>query len=214
VNRFLATTLISCGLFALMLFTGFHAKFAGLVAAKQDAVVVAYIQHAFGAGAFAFVSVALIAAGMSTLDGILVALSATVVNDLYLPLRGEKAGSGLALSRVVLVCVGLFSLALAWNPPRLVGLFAQQGVYGMAAASFVPVLFGVLYRERMPAALAAAAAVFGLAAHLVMNLGLGIANPAVSATWAILASAGLARLMLPAAAASPGVEAGREAYSS
>lgn len=210
VNRFLATTLIACGLFSLMLFTGFHAKFAELAVSRQDAVVVTYIQEVFGAGAFAFVSVALIAAGMSTLDGILVALSATVVNDLYLPLRGENAGSGLTLSRVVLVCVGLFSLALAWNPPKLVGLFAQQGVYGMAAASFVPVLFGVLYRERMPAALAAAAAVFGLAAHLAMNLGFGVANPAVSATWAILGSAGLARLMLPAAAVGPSVEVGTD----
>ncbi len=196
VNKFLITTLTAGGLFSLMLFTGFHAKMAGLVIPRQDAVVVAYIQHAFGTGAFTFVCVALLAAGMSTLDGILVALSTTVVNDFYLPLRGEKAGSGLLLSRVVLVAIGLISLALAWDPPKLVGLFAQQGVYGMAAASFVPILFGVLYRERMPASLAGAAAVFGLAAHLAMNLGFGVKNPAVSAAWAIIVSAVLARGML------------------
>lgn len=195
VNKFLATTLIAAGLFSLMLFTGFHAKMAGITIARQDLVVVSYIQHAFGATGFSLVSVALLAAGMSTLDGILVALSTMVVNDLYLPLRGNKR-SGLALSRGVLVAIGLVSLALAWNPPKLVGLFAQQGVYGMAAASFVPILFGVLYRDRMPASLAGGSAVLGLAAHLIMNLGLGVKNPAVSAAWAILMSAVGARLML------------------
>ena len=92
------------------------------------------------------VSIGLLAAGLSTLDGILVALSSMVVNDIYNPWLSQKVKvNPLHLSRVVLVLIGLFSLFLAWNPPALVGLFAQKGVYGLAAASLVPIAFGVFF---------------------------------------------------------------------
>ncbi len=68
-----------------------------------------------------FIFITLLAAGMSTLDGILVALSAMVVNDIVQPLAGEKH-NGLALSRWVLVAVGVIGVVLAWNPPPLIGL--------------------------------------------------------------------------------------------
>ena len=61
-------------------------------------------------------------------------------------------------------------------------------VYGLAAASLVPVLFGVLVRRYIPLWVVAGAAAIGLALHLVCNLELGVANPAVSATYGIFAS--------------------------
>lgn len=46
-------------------------------------------------------------------------------------------------------------------------------VYGLAAASLVPVLFGVLVRRYIPLWVVAGAAAIGLALHLVCNLELG-----------------------------------------
>ena len=132
-----------------------------------------------------------------TLDGILVSLSAMVVNDIVRPLFGERY-DGLVLSRWVLVGVGIVGVALAWNPPPLIGLFAQKGVYGLAAASLVPVLFGVLVRRHIPLWVVAGSAGIGLSLHLLLNLLLGVENPAVSATYAIMAALafGLAGLWL------------------
>lgn len=191
VKKFIVTTFVVGVLFSLMLFVGFYAKLSGLEIVRQDAVVASYIVNEFSTGAFGpyiltFISLALLAAGMSTLDGILVAISAMVVNDLYMPLKGSKSskeGSGLNLSRVVLVLVGLFSFALAWNPPKLVGLFAQKGVYGLAAASVVPIVFGVLIKKQIPAWIMGGAATIGLVGHLVLNLFVdGYANPSVSSS--------------------------------
>jgi sodium/pantothenate symporter len=141
-------------LFTLMLMIGFYARLAGLEVDAQDTVVREYLLHEFGSSAWGeyvlvFIFITLLAAGMSTLDGILVALSAMVVNDIVRPLAGETqrrpgpvalgAGGG-----------GRDRCALAWNPPPLIGLFAQKGVYGLAAASLVPVLFGVLVRRHIP----------------------------------------------------------------
>ena len=74
------------------------------------------------------------------------------------------------------------------EPPQLVGLFAQKGVYGLAAASLVPILFGVILRGAIPVSVVAPAAIIGLSTHLICNLGLGIANPAISATYGIFAA--------------------------
>lgn len=197
VNKFIGTTVVVGLCFALILFIGFFAKLSGLQVARQDAVVVQYIAAEFGKAGWGmyfltFVSISLLAAGMSTLDGILVSLSAMVVNDIYAPLSKGKMDpkKGLWLSRIVLVLVGLFSYALAWNPPKLVGLFAQKGVYGLAAASLVPILFGVLYKRGLPLWVVSTAAMIGLFGHLIMNLFLGVANPAVSSSYAILMSLG------------------------
>ena len=102
------------------------------------------------------------------------------------------------LSRWVLVGVGVVGVVLAWNPPTLIGLFAQKGVYGLAAASLVPVLFGVLVRRHIPLWVVAGSAAIGLALHLWFNLFGGVENPAVSATYGIMVSLafGLAGLLL------------------
>lgn len=191
IGKFIGTTVIVGTFFALILMVGFFARLQGMDIPAQDMVVREYLLQSFNNGfadqlILTFIFLTLLAAGMSTLDGILVSLSAMVVNDIVTPLFGDK-NHGLAWSRWVLIGVGLIGLALAWSPPALIGLFAQKGVYGLAAASLVPILFGVLVRQ-MQVGVAALSAVSGLVLHFYLNLFAGIANPAVSATWAILFS--------------------------
>lgn len=192
IGKFIATTAVVGTGFTLMLMIGFYARLAGLDVPEQDAVVREFLLYEFsnnviGEYVLTFVFITLLAAGMSTLDGILVSLSAMVVNDIVEPLFGDRF-NGLVLSRWVLVGVGLVALLIAWDPPRLIGLFAQKGVYGLAAASLVPILFGVLYKDKIPLWIIGGAAAIGLALHLVLNLFFGVINPAVSASYAMIAA--------------------------
>jgi SSS family solute:Na+ symporter/sodium/pantothenate symporter len=192
IGKFIGTTVVVGTLFTLMLMIGFYARLAGLEIDSQDTVVREYLLHEFGSSPWGeymlvFIFITLLAAGMSTLDGILVALSAMVVNDIVKPFAGARS-DGLLLSRWVLVAVGVIGVLLAWNPPPLIGLFAQKGVYGLAAASLVPVLFGVLLRRHIPLWVVMGAAAIGLGLHLFFNLVMGVANPAISATYGIFAS--------------------------
>lgn len=231
LGRFLFTTLALAAVFSLVLFVGFYARLKGLEIPEQDQVVARYISAEFsGSGAgkmvLAFISVALLAAGMSTLDGILVALSSMVVNDLFLPFRSAaplagpsvsrsaspsaSPSQGLLLSRLVLMAIGLVSLALAWEPPRLVGLFAQKGVYGLAVACVVPVTLGVLLPRRPAPWLMGGSAAIALGGHFLLQRYTGMQNPSVSASYAMLASFAFALLtwfFLPAARA-PGEDRG------
>lgn len=197
INRFIVTAVVLGCIFSLCLFTGLYARLDGMMYApdQQDRVVTDYVSLAFGGGVSgemvsAITLVTMLAAGMSTLDGILVALSAMVTHDLVLRGRHRNADAkaGLFASRVALVVVGLVAFALSWRPPDLVGLFAQRGVYALAAASFVPIVFGVTVRGRIPAWIIAVASSTALATHLGLLLWGGVSNPAVSSCAAIFAS--------------------------
>ncbi len=197
MRTFLLTT-VGVGLvFSLCLFVGFYARLDGLALPleSQDHVVTTYVAQAFGTGGLAdgitsAVLVALLAAGMSTLDGILVAVSAMVTHDLYL--RGSQdsksSDRALQISRVAVVVIGLIAFALAIDPPPLIGIFAQKGVYGLAAASFVPIVFGVLNPDPLPPAPIGIAAGSALLVHFSLHLSGAIPNPAVSACYAIFVS--------------------------
>lgn len=198
VNKFVWTTVIVGTAYTLILFVGFYAKLSGIQVPRQDMVVPVYLATEFATGTFgpyiaAFITVTLLAAGLSTLDGILVSLSAMTVNDIYHPFA--KPGSpqeyerrGLMLSRLVLIVLGLIALAIAWNPPQLVGIFTQQGVYALAAASMAPILFGILGPKSVPAWVAFGSALIGFFGHLYLNLIAGVYNPAVSSCSAMIAS--------------------------
>lgn len=198
ITKFILTATLVGVAFSQMLLIGFYARIAGVQGA-QDTVLVNYLLLEFGSSelgqyTLAFIFVTLLAAGMSTLDGILVSISAMVVNDIYKPIA-DKIGkplstqSGLLVSRWVLIFVGCFAGALAWNPPQLVGLFAQKGVYALAAASVIPIVFGVFVKTKLSNSLLMLCALIGGVGHLVLNLFLGVENPAVSATYAIFVSA-------------------------
>jgi SSS family solute:Na+ symporter/sodium/pantothenate symporter len=192
INKFIGTTVIVGTLFTLILMVGFYARLAGLEIPAQDTVVREYLLFEYsgsliGELTLTFIFITLLAAGMSTLDGILVSLSAMVVNDIVTPLTNHN-GKGLAWSRWVLIAVGVIGLVLAWNPPPLIGLFAQKGVYGLAATSMVPMLFGVLFRGYLPLWIIVSASLIGLFGHFYFNLFYGVLNPAVSASYAIVIS--------------------------
>ncbi|MEM6994369.1 MAG: sodium:solute symporter family protein [Myxococcota bacterium] len=204
--RVFLLTAVGTGLaFSLILFVGLYARLGGLEVPieSQDHVVTTYVATVFGESTggdilTSAVLVALLAAGMSTLDGILVAVSAMVTHDLVLRGRRDPGSSARALkiSRIVVVSIGLVAFAVAVDPPPLVGLFAQKGVYGLAAASFVPIVFGVLIRGAIPVVPIATASAVALAVHFSLHLSGFAPNPAVSACYGILASAMVALLAL------------------
>lgn len=167
--------------YALMLSAGAYARVVLPPGIPQDRVVAEYVQVAF---AWPFVgsaiSVAILAASMSTLDGLLVAIAASIGNDVV-PGRGS-----VWLNRLVLAALAIATLAIAWSPPRLVLLLGQIGVYGLAAASVGPLVAGLGTRRPLHSAPAWAAALVPLAIHFSLALPLFrdqpfVDNPGVSA---------------------------------
>lgn len=249
VAKYLAVCVVTSLAFTGLLLVGIYAHLMGIPAERfldpttglfrQDLVMTVYVLEAFSPSMVAVITVALLAAGMSTLDGILVALSSIAANDLFLPLtqnnvlRDKSPEDRLRIahraSQIILVAMGVLTFLLALDPPQLLGIFGQVGVYGIVAASCVPILFGIAF-PRVGKRTMFAAAVVGLVVHLALygagswasssgtslnelvgDWGifamffdssmpqLGLLNPGVTATYGLLSSALTA---VPAAIAS------------
>jgi sodium/pantothenate symporter len=225
--------------FTALLLVGFYARMMEIPVEKfmdpatgifrQDLVMTVYVAETFSPVMVAVVSVALMAAGMSTLDGILIALSSIAANDLFLGLTknnllkdktpSEQHRVAHRVGQLILIAMGFVTFLIALKPPQLLGIFGQVGVYGIVAASCVPILFGIVF-PRVGGRGMFISAVVGLGVHLGLYtwasmartraislnevvegwgplvvlfdtkmIQLGFLNPGVTATYGIIASA-------------------------
>ena len=101
----------------------------------------------------------IVAAGMSTIDGILVTTTGAVTRDIYQKIVNKKATdeSIMKLSKVVTVLIGLVVILFGVFQPGSIfeiNLFAFSGM----AVFVVPILFGMYWKESTaPGAIAAVA---------------------------------------------------------
>ncbi len=201
VNTYLVTAMVAGTVFTTVLLVGLYARLSLGGDLPPDRVVATYIASSFAPGLRAFIMLGVLAAGFSTLEGVILALSTIFGNDFYGTIARARGtaperlkGQLLRVGRIFLVALAPITLVLAYRqitaPSLSVAIFAQNGVYGLFAATFAPVLFGI-FSKRASAPLAFAAAVTALVVHFGMYYG-GIThyhnNPAVPATFALVAS--------------------------
>ncbi len=187
VWKYLGVCIVVSIVFTSLLLVGLYAHLEGMPREmfvdpatgnfRQDMVMAVYITETFGPVLVSVIMVALMAAGMSTLDGILIALSSIAANDLFLNLtrdnvladktEDERARIAHRAGQVILVGLGVATFFIALHPPELLGIFGQLGVYGIVAASLAPILMGILFegidrRAVMAASVVALVVHFGL----------------------------------------------------
>ena len=205
----IAVGITTFAVFCLVLFVGAYARLSLGEGVPQDKVVAAYLAGAFPWPAVgAMVSVAILAASMSTMDGLLVAISASVGNDL-MPGKGS-----VATNRLVLAGLALVTIAVSLSPPKLVLILGQQGVYGLVVASAGPLVAGLFRTGRLAGGTALASAGLALATHFGLALwglgALGLApNPGVAGVCALLIGVPVA-LFGPAHAGAAAGQPGEE----
>ena len=202
VNRYLLTAVLVATLFFAVLVAGLFARLslAGETL-PPDRVMAVYIVDSFAPPMRALVGLGILAAGFSTLEGILVALSSIFANDFLRTVFPGLARDPERWRRVSLRAAQGFLIVLApvtlllshrqiLHPSLSVAIFAQNGIYGLFSATFVPVLFGIFSRTAargwiFASSLTALAVHFGM---YYLKLGAYHNNPAVPATTALAAS--------------------------
>jgi len=190
VRKALWVGMLAFALYCTVLLAGAYARLVLGPGVPQDQVMAQYLAAAFPWEPIgAVVSVAILAAAMSTLDGLLVAISASVGNDLF---EGENS---LVASRMTLVGLGVATLALALSPPKLVLLFGQIGVYGLVVASAGPIVAGLFRSGKLDPRIAGTSAAVALAVHL--GLCFWLPNPGVAGAVGLLVGVPVALVRLP-----------------
>lgn len=228
VNRYLLTAIAVGTVFMVVMLVGLYARFALPPLARIDLVVPTYINTQFSPIVSVIISIGVLCAGISTLEGLLLALSAILAADLFLPVlrrrrpelsveaQGRRA---LGLARISLVGLGVACFVLGLYQMRhptggSVAIFAQYGIYCLFSASFAPMLFGMFGGKLVTARLAAVSAVTALVVYVGMSAGQVTSmhnNPAVLSAFSIIGSVavmllGLARGRLRLRAARRRVE--------
>lgn len=204
VNTYLAVGIVVELLFFLVVFTGLYARieFPDLmvngIKLGVDGVLSAYVVQEFTVVVGVIVVMGLISAGLSTLEGLIQSLSATITQDVIRPIFGEPKMNPVIVNRLTIVGLAVVSFAFSFNqlvaPDLSVGIFAQNGVYAYFSAAFVPVLFGI-YIKRIPVWIPFTSSVFAIATHFTMYYGRltsylqePVRNPAIASAAAIVGS--------------------------
>lgn len=232
VKKFLITAVVVELIFFFVVFTGLYARilFPELsvdgVALKNDAIIPSYVVTVFGGGVLStgvglLVILGLIAAGMSTLEGLIQSVSTSITSDIVKPVFGKylkTEASLIKVNKLAIVALAIAAFAISWvqiASPRLsVAILAQNGVYAYFSAAFIPVIFGIFLKNVKPyipftasvVAIVVHFSVFYLMPWLVDDAGFGfgaftpyvsgaIRNPAIASSSAIVISSVVALLM-------------------
>jgi sodium/pantothenate symporter len=202
VRVYLTTAFVVSSLFFLVLATGLFARLAmpGELL-RPDTVIATYMVQTFSPFLRAVVVLGILSAGFSTMEGILVALSSIFSNDFlrhvlprHITATDAWKPRSLMIARVFLVALAPVTFFLSYDqilhPSLSVAMLAQNGVYGLFSATFVPVLFGI-FAARPSKTWAMIAAVAAVVVHFGMyyfEITMYHNNPAVPAACAIITS--------------------------
>lgn len=203
VRTFLGVAVVAGMVFLGVLLVGLYARTAVPLDTRIDLVVPTWIGATFSAPMQVLISIGMLCAGMSTLEGILLALSGIFALDVHPLLRRDAPpAEALRFGKAGLVLVGLVTVALAARQIAdpvggSVAIFAQYGVYLLFTASFLPLACGMFLPSmgRGAVTTASLAAIAGYLGASVFELTMLSNNPAFLATvgiacgWTVVAVA-------------------------
>jgi sodium/pantothenate symporter len=109
-----------------------------------------------------------VAAGMSTFAGVLIIISSSMVNDVWVHGLGRTLtpAAELRANRAMSLAVGVVSLLIALKPPALVLVLTAFSWAVIASTNLWPLLFGLYWKRTSPRA-ALASMVSGVGAALL-----------------------------------------------
>lgn len=186
-------TVLAC---LLVIFGGLYAAVARPGLDNPDSALFAYLEVAFPPIVIAFIGIVVLAAAMSTSDGLFVVISTSVANDLYkkylvpkgrvkTPKNGVEIAS-LRLSRIVTVLTGVLATLLVLRPPEFIGTFIWLGISGVGAGTLGPVIVGLFFPRLASAAAAKISVGVGLGSYGIIYLAGFEASPLAAGAWAVL----------------------------
>jgi len=198
--------------FLVVIFGGLYAAATVPSLDNPDSAIFEYALVAFPAAVVALLGVVVLAAAMSTSDGIFVVISTSIANDVYakfLVPRGfvtndpEKVdANALRISRVVTLLTGVAATLLVIEPPAFIGTFVWIGISGVAAGTLGPLLVGLFLPRLANATAAKISVVGGLGCYLVILVWDFEESVLAAGAWAVLF--GLATMLVASLAFTRG----------
>ncbi|WP_249870063.1 sodium:solute symporter family protein [Oceanobacillus saliphilus] len=205
LGKMIATYVITASLCLLVLFGGLYSRISlGDNVVAADLALMEYAVWAFPAIIVAIFGVVILAAAMSTTDGIFVSISTVFANDIFLKflvkrrivnVSEEKAQKiALRISRLAVPVVGLIAFLIVLQPPVYMGDVMWIGISGVAAGTMGPILYAVYSKKKASPRAAELSMTIGLLSYLIIYFG-GII-PSTMSAGAVATIIGIATMVI------------------
>lgn len=180
LKKMIATYVVLTVAFLTVIFCGFYLRALRPNVANPDQAIFIYVLEYFPALLAAFLGVVILAATLSTTDGLVVVLATAVANDIfkkiivergYIQMDNETADRvAQRIAMLTTVIVGIVAYLIVLSPPSNLGLFIWFGVAGAIAGTVAPVLIGIYLPSFATKEGAIASLVTGTSAYLLLSL--------------------------------------------
>lgn len=178
----------------LVLFGGLYARVAVPGLDAPDLGLLSYIMWGMPAALGALVAVVILAAALSTTDGLFVVMSTVFANDIYrkvLVRRGiikvddkQMNKTAMNISRWAVIVVGIAACFLVINPPPFLGDLMWVGISGVSAGTLGPILYAVFSKKRASRRAAEASMFIGIGSYLIIVFTGIESSPQAAGGWA------------------------------
>lgn len=195
MRKMIVTYVICAVAFCFVIFGGLYAA-VEVAVDHPDKALLSYVTKVFPAALAAFLGVTVIAAAMSTTDGLFVVMSTVIANDIYrkfLVPRGivntapEKVDEvSLKVSRYSVIIVGILSYLLVINPPASLGMFLWVGISGVASGTMGPLLAGLFWPKIATKAAAHVSLIAGVTSYIIILITDFEESNLAAGAWAVL----------------------------
>ena len=155
LRKMIVTYVLMTLAFILVIFGGFYLLALNPDISSPDQAIFLYAQNYFPAIVGAFLGLVILAAALSTTDGIFIVLSTAVANDIFLKylvdeghieMDDERAESvSKYIAQAVVVVSGVIAYYIALTSPFNIGELIWVGISGVAAATVPPIMVGIYF---------------------------------------------------------------------
>lgn len=186
MKKMIITYVIAAISFLFVIFGGIYASVT-VVVDHPDQALLQYVLDFFPPVVAAFLGITVIAAAISTTDGLFVVMSTIIANDIFrkflvrrniIKLSPEKTEKySLLLSRLSVVVVGIIAYVIVLNPPESLGMLLWLGISGVASGTMGPLLATIFLPKLATRPAAIASLLVGVGSYIViLMLDLGPSN--------------------------------------
>ncbi|SEH15665.1 sodium/proline symporter [Natronorubrum sediminis] len=196
LRKMIGTYLVLTICFLLTFFGGYYmfALDPGLEVA--DEAIFIYTMEYMPAIIAAFLGLVILAAALSTTDGLFIVLSTAIANDIflkylvaedYVDMDEDRADVfSRYLAQVTVFGIGVVSFAIALTAPWNIGELIWIGISGVAAATVPPVMLGIYFPNFVTRIAAQVSMVVGVFGYIVIHFTASTPSVFVRGTYALL----------------------------
>lgn len=198
MSKMIWTWIVASFCCLLVMFGGLYMRAIDPNLKVADMAVIEYVKL-FHPIISTILSVAIVAALMSTACGLILVITTCISNDLFLqtlvkhriiPMEQDEAEKlAYRMTKVLPALIGAFSLYLVFNPPPFMGVMVWIGISGVSAATLAPLIFALFMPKLANAKAAIIGAIVGEGVYFYLYLIAHIERSVMAAgAWGVIVS--------------------------